>query len=71
VAGALGRDTQLGQIEAWLTADAAPGPAGPRPVLVIEGEPGIGKTTLWRNSDGEAGNGTTTDTGSPAVVQGL
>ena len=46
-AGALGRDTELGQIEAWLAPDAAPGPAGPRLVLVIEGEPGIGKTTLW------------------------
>ncbi len=43
VGGALGRDTELAQIEAWL----APGQAGPRLVLLIEGEPGIGKTTLW------------------------
>src|SRR5215831_402902 len=54
VASALGRDTQLGQIEAWLTADAAPGPAGPRLALVIEGEPGIGKTTLWAEATGRA-----------------
>jgi DNA-binding CsgD family transcriptional regulator len=53
-AGALGRDTELGQVEAWLAADAAPGPAGPRLVLVIEGEPGIGKTTLWTEATGRA-----------------
>jgi hypothetical protein len=52
-AGALGRDTELGQIEAWL-APGAPGPAGPRLVLVIEGEPGIGKTTLWTEATGRA-----------------
>jgi DNA-binding CsgD family transcriptional regulator len=40
--GVLGRDAELGQIEGWLAC--APGPGL---VLVIEGEPGIGKTTLW------------------------
>jgi hypothetical protein len=53
-AGALGRDTELGQIEAWLAPGTAPGPAGPRLVLVIEGEPGIGKTTLWTEATGRA-----------------
>ena len=53
-AGALGRDTELGQIEAWLAPGAAAGPAGPRLVLVIEGEPGIGKTTLWTEAAGRA-----------------
>ena len=45
----LGRDPELARIGAWLGAAAADGgasvPAGS--VLVIEGEPGIGKTTLW------------------------
>ena len=52
--GALGRDTELGQIGAWLAPGAAPAPAGPRLVLVIEGEPGIGKTTLWTEATGRA-----------------
>jgi DNA-binding CsgD family transcriptional regulator len=52
--GVLGRDSELGQIEAWLAPGAAPGPAGPRLVLVIEGEPGIGKTTLWNEAAGRA-----------------
>ena len=52
--GALGRDTELGQIEAWLAHGSVPGPAGPQLVLVIEGEPGIGKTTLWREATGRA-----------------
>jgi DNA-binding CsgD family transcriptional regulator len=46
----LGRDAELGQIGAWL----APGPAVAPPVLVIEGEPGIGKTTLWAEAAGRA-----------------
>jgi DNA-binding CsgD family transcriptional regulator len=37
----LGRDGELGRIGAWVSADPAPA------VLAIEGEPGIGKTTLW------------------------
>ena len=52
--GALGRDTELGQIGAWLAPGTVPGPAGPRLVLVIEGEPGIGKTTLWTEATGRA-----------------
>ena len=52
--GVLGRDSELGQIEAWLAPGAATGPAGPRLVLVIEGEPGIGKTTLWNEAAGRA-----------------
>jgi DNA-binding CsgD family transcriptional regulator len=45
----LGRDEELAQIDSWLR----PGPQEPAgPVsaggtLIIEGEPGIGKTTLW------------------------
>ena len=44
-----GRDTELAQIERWLRAGTqeAAEPAAPGGVLVIEGEPGIGKTTLW------------------------
>src|SRR5690349_11911365 len=52
--GTLGRDTELGHIEAWLAPGTAPGPVAPRLVLVIEGEPGIGKTTLWTEATGRA-----------------
>lgn len=47
--GVLGRDAELGRIEAWLRRGEAnePNPATAGAVLVIEGEPGIGKTTLW------------------------
>jgi DNA-binding CsgD family transcriptional regulator len=44
-----GRDAELAQIDGWLRA-GTPGAAEPVSsggVLVIEGEPGIGKTTLW------------------------
>ncbi len=44
-----GRDAELAQIDGWLRA-GTPGAAEPVPsggVLVIEGDPGIGKTTLW------------------------
>jgi len=46
----LGRDTELARIGAWLrldTRDGEPEPAVGQGILVIEGEPGIGKTTLW------------------------
>jgi len=45
----LGRDAELSQIDAWLrpAAASAPGPDAAGTALVIEGEPGIGKTTLW------------------------
>ncbi|HEY2575927.1 MAG TPA: LuxR C-terminal-related transcriptional regulator [Streptosporangiaceae bacterium] len=46
-----GRAAELARIEAWLRHDGpaqqASDPSGPGSVLVIEGEPGIGKTTLW------------------------
>ncbi len=45
--GVLGRDAELGQIEAWLRRDEGGEPTAAAAVLVIEGEPGIGKTTLW------------------------
>jgi hypothetical protein len=38
---AVGRDAELGAIESWLTTGGAR-------TLLIDGEPGIGKTTLWR-----------------------
>jgi DNA-binding CsgD family transcriptional regulator len=45
----LGRDAELARLDAWLGTGggeaAPPVPAGS--VLVIDGEPGIGKTTLW------------------------
>jgi DNA-binding CsgD family transcriptional regulator len=45
----LGRDAELARIDGWLRAGAHDGaePVSPGGVLVIEGEPGIGKTTLW------------------------
>ncbi len=45
----LGRHAELHQIDAWLQArdPAAPDRAAPPGALVIEGEAGIGKTTLW------------------------
>jgi DNA-binding CsgD family transcriptional regulator len=50
-AGVLGRDAELRQIDAWLESHAADVvadvPGGAASVLVIEGEPGIGKSTLW------------------------
>jgi DNA-binding CsgD family transcriptional regulator len=39
----VGRDEELGALRAFV-ASIAEGPA----ILVVEGEPGIGKTTLWR-----------------------
>src|SRR5690348_13061179 len=48
--GVLGRDTELARIGAWLrldTSDDRPEPALGQSMLVIDGEPGIGKTTLW------------------------
>jgi DNA-binding CsgD family transcriptional regulator len=44
-----GRDAELAQIDRWLRAGAhdSAEPGLPGGVLVIEGEPGIGKTTLW------------------------
>ena len=47
----LGRSAELARIDGWLRRE--PGPAGDDELtavdtaLVIEGEPGIGKTTLW------------------------
>jgi DNA-binding CsgD family transcriptional regulator len=41
---ALGRERELASVDAWLAR--VPGEAAPG-VLVIAGEPGIGKTTLW------------------------
>src|SRR5712675_1885302 len=45
----VGRDAELARLDAWLGTGggeaAPPVPAGS--VLVIDGEPGIGKTTLW------------------------
>jgi ATP/maltotriose-dependent transcriptional regulator MalT len=45
----LGRDVELSAIEAWLRRAAADPAANGRTtgVFVIDGEPGIGKTTLW------------------------
>jgi DNA-binding CsgD family transcriptional regulator len=45
----LGRDAELAAIEAWLRPDVATsaGHSSAGGVLVLDGEPGIGKTTLW------------------------
>jgi DNA-binding CsgD family transcriptional regulator len=42
----LGRDAELSRAGTWLRLGGGK-PAAAEPVLVIEGEPGIGKTTLW------------------------
>jgi predicted ATPase len=39
----IGREVELAELERFFD-DAATGPGA----LVLEGEPGIGKTTLWR-----------------------
>ncbi len=52
----LGREAELARIDGWLRAGmrhAGSAPAGS--VLVIEGEPGIGKTTLWAEAVRRAG----------------
>jgi DNA-binding CsgD family transcriptional regulator len=44
----LGRDAELARIDDWLSAGQSGASSGLSPsVLVIAGEPGIGKTTLW------------------------
>jgi DNA-binding CsgD family transcriptional regulator len=45
----LGRETELGRIDAWLrsASEDGPEPISAGTLLVIEGQPGIGKTTLW------------------------
>jgi hypothetical protein len=44
----LGRSAELRQIEDWPpVARTVPGPGMAPALLVIEGKPGIGKTTLW------------------------
>jgi hypothetical protein len=48
----VGRDAELQATSAFLRAMAG-GPAG----LVFAGEPGIGKTTLWRHVIGQARRG--------------
>ena len=40
----LGREAELASIDAWLAQVPGAGKAG---LLVIAGDPGIGKTTLW------------------------
>src|SRR5713226_5174223 len=45
----IGRNTELETLKAWLHSQPQIGrkPEEAEIVLVIEGEPGIGKTTLW------------------------
>src|SRR6202158_81407 len=45
----IGRAAELDRLNAWLHSakPVRPVPNGARTVMVIEGEPGIGKTTLW------------------------
>ena len=61
----LGREDELAAIREFLARDGSGG-------LVLEGEAGIGKTTLWRAgvaAAAEAGNRCLTATGSPAEAQ--
>ena len=48
--GVVGREGELAQVEAALTAGR-----GPLRALAILGEPGIGKTTVWREAQRRAG----------------
>ncbi len=48
----VGRDSELASIDAWLAAVPAAVAAG---LLVIGGEPGIGKTTPWAEATRRAG----------------
>ena len=45
--GVVGRDAELGSVVGFLDRAAAAPTA-----LVLEGEPGIGKSTLWRRRAG-------------------
>jgi tRNA A37 threonylcarbamoyladenosine biosynthesis protein TsaE len=45
VPGTIGREAELAAVGGFLDT-----PAGPPAALVLEGEAGIGKTTLWRRS---------------------
>jgi DNA-binding NarL/FixJ family response regulator len=45
VADIVGRDTELARVDAFLSASS-----GDTRALAIRGEPGIGKTTLWRHA---------------------
>ncbi|HYM95876.1 MAG TPA: AAA family ATPase, partial [Candidatus Sulfotelmatobacter sp.] len=53
----IGRGAELEKLRGWLTGQA---PATARTVLVIEGEPGIGKTTVWGEGVRQARLATTT-----------
>src|SRR6476660_3634465 len=47
----VGRDTALGDVARFVDAvETAPA------ALLLEGEPGIGKTTLWRSAQAAAGD---------------
>lgn len=52
----LARESELASIDAWLAAvpQAVPRAVAPS-LLVIAGEPGIGKTTLWAEATRRAG----------------
>jgi hypothetical protein len=64
-ADVLGRGDELGSIEAFLGA-VDTGPA----VFVVRGEPGMGKTTMWRVAvDRARGRGLRVLTAAPAVAE--
>ncbi len=46
-AGLIGRDEELSLVDSWLVDAELGEDAGREPVLAIEGDPGIGKTTVW------------------------
>lgn len=60
----LGRDAELDTVSRFL-ADVAGGPR----VLLIDGEPGIGKTTLWRVAVDDLGRDRTVLTAQPAAAE--
>jgi DNA-binding CsgD family transcriptional regulator len=52
----VGRDAELSLIESWLVGAERGELAGREPVLTVEGDPGIGKTTVWAEAISRAGS---------------
>lgn len=54
----IGREVELAQIDAWLKRSQDAGDhSHNEPLLIIEGDPGIGKTTVWMEAVRRAGLG--------------
>ena len=51
----VGRGAELSHIESWLSGAERGEDAGPELLLAVEGDPGIGKTTVWTEAITRAG----------------